>query len=299
MGTKTNIKWTTSTWNPIRGCMKVSEGCRNCYAMAVAARFNGPGQPYEGLARMVNGHPQWTGQVILVREHLLDPLRWQKPRRVFVNSMSDLFYPGLTDEEIAQIFAVMALATAHEFQVLTKRPQRMRTLVRDAGFEDLIARAIYDISVQHDGPRWSKSPPLAQWPLPNVWLGTSVENQETADERIPPLLETPAAVRFLSCEPLLGPVDLDRFLWDVTYHYDPETGEECNDLERSGALDWVIVGGESGPGHRPMELRWARQLQEQCTMADVAFFFKQDSGPRAGMNPEALGAVYQAFPEGH
>lgn len=264
MGDKTGIEWTDATWNPVRGCTRVSEGCRNCYAERVAARFAGAGQPYEGLARMTKAGPRWTGRVRLVDAHLGDPLRWRKPRRVFVNSMSDLFHEALTDEAIDKVFAVMAMAPQHTFQVLTKRPERMRAYLRQ-------------VAAERDMQRWcnqaveiTQSPCAAHlieerdWPLPNVWLGVSIEDQATADDRARLLLETPAALRFVSAEPLLGPVTL----FDLDGPIDVPEG-------MPSPLHWVIAGGESGPGARPMHPDWARALRDQCAAAGVPFFFKQ------------------------
>ena len=270
MGDKTGIEWTDATWNPIRGCSRVSEGCRNCYAEKVAARFSGPGQPYNGLAR--NG--RWTGEVRLIVEHLEDPLRWKKPRRNFVNSMSDLFHEGLEPAIIGRILNVMGAAKQHQFQVLTKRPERM-------------------IEIMMGYYRFLRSDPL-----PNVWLGVSVEDQKTADQRIPILLDTPAAVRFISAEPLIQPIDLRRLdlgdrktrgygnrriTWDSLSEWEmqSEAGKSLGSKARCMAngehprLDWVIVGGESGPGARPFDVEWARQLIIQCTAAAVPIFVKQ------------------------
>jgi protein gp37 len=247
---KTGIQWTDATWNPIRGCTRVSEGCRNCYAESVAARFSGPGQPYEGLARRTsNGAPRWTGKIMFVEKALDQPLRWKKPRRIFVNSMSDLFHEGVSDDQLDRIFAVMAKAQRHTFQVLTKRPERMRAYTR----------------------AW-----LLGFPLPNVWLGVSVEDQKAADERIPLLLQTPAKVRFLSCEPLIGPVDIlesIRVLHRSVGDFDPV-------FANPGGIDWVIVGGESGPHARPCDLAWIRQIMSDCATSDVPVFVKQ-----LGANP--------------
>jgi protein gp37 len=230
-----NIEWTDRTWNPTRGCTRVSEGCRNCYAERQAIRQSGPGGGYEGLVASHEGGPRWTGKVRFVAEKLAEPLRWKKPARVFVNSMSDLFHEGLSNEEIAAVFAVMALAPQHTFQVLTKRPARVLAwfawassrpahdgvgqggtlhpfqVLADASGGLVTVGALY--AQRGGGP--------APWPLPNVWLGVSVENQKAADERIPLLLQTPAAVRFLSVEPMLGPVDLSRWL-------SPHVGEHLN-----------------------------------------------------------------------
>lgn len=242
MGDKSKIEWTDATWNPVRGCSRVSEGCRHCYAEGVAARFSGPGQPYEGLAERTAKGPRWTGKVRLIESQLDLPLRWRKPRRIFVNSMCDLFHESLPDLAIDRVFAIMALAPHHTFQVLTKRPERMRAYLTDSA-----------TPLKHTG----------SWPLPNVWLGVSVENQEAADERIPLLLDTPAAVRFLSCEPLLRPVDLTDYLVETAR------------TNRDWYLDWIISGGESGTGARPCHPDWIRTLRDQCAAASVPFFFKQ------------------------
>lgn len=264
MGDKSKIQWTDATWNPIRGCSKVSEGCRNCYAEGVAARFSGPGMPYEGIAK----EGRWTGQVRMIQEHLRDPLLWKKPRRIFVNSMSDLFHESLTDDQIDKVFAVMALAEQHQFQVLTKRPDRMLTYFNDELRWPMIEGAAQGIYFERTGER------PEEWlaingPLSNVWLGVSVEDQQTADERIPLLLETPAALRFISAEPLLGPLDLK--VWWLRQEY--LMSNPPKPLGRP--LDWVIVGGESGPGARPFDIEWCRKLAIQCTSAHVPIFIKQ------------------------
>ena len=238
----TTIEWTNKTWNPIRGCSRVSEGCRNCYAERVAARFGGPGLPYEGLTTKDG---RWNGKVVVVEEHLADPLRWKKPRRIFVNSMSDLFHENVSDETIDQIFSVMVQCPQHIFQVLTKRPERMQSYMESCqmGADDVGGR----------------------FPWDNVWLGVSVEDQKSADERIPHLLRTPAAVRWLSVEPMLGPVDLAKAGWNF-HDFDPEFDVQ---------IQWVVCGGESGAGARPMHPAWARSLRDQCVAAGTPFFMKQ------------------------
>lgn len=288
MSDDTGIEWTDATWNPIRGCSRVSEGCRNCYAESVAARFSGPGMPYEGLARRTaSGEARWTGQVRVVEHQLDQPLRWKRPRMIFVNSMSDLFHDEVSDETIDDIFAVMAAAPQHAFQVLTKRPERMLAYMKRVGASsphDVVNARVFDLANTLSGAH-------VQWPLPNVWLGVSVENQAAADDRIPLLMQTPAAVRFLSCEPLLEMVDLMK------------PGPVLA-LERLGPIDWVIVGGESGPGARPMHPDWARLIQAQCAYAGVPFFFKQwgehdASGRRVGKKAAGSlldGREYKAFP---
>lgn len=290
----TKIQWTDTSWNPIRGCSKVSEGCRNCYAMHVAARFSGPGQPYEGLAK--RSPARWTGHARVVQEHLTDPMRWRKPRRVFVNSMSDLFHESLRNEEIAAVFGVMAAAPMHTFQVLTKRPERMRAWFRwisecaanltmqvgelpDSGFAEPTSCMVY--RYEAEGKDWIDDAPRGElaehgriaWPLPNVWLGVSVEDQRTADERIPQLLATPAAVRFLSAEPLLGRVDLSHHFGVVDAEGEP-SGPRCKP-DGSPAIDWCIVGGESGPGARVCDVEWIRALVYECREAGVSPFVKQ------------------------
>lgn len=272
------IAWTDETWNPVRGCSRVSDGCRWCYAERVAARFSGPGQPYEGLTRK----GRWTGEVRLVPEHLADPLRWKRPRRVFVNSMSDLFHESLSDETIAAVFGVMAASPQHTFQVLTKRPERAREWflwISSGRLGPLpgggVATTCMLIAERTDGTRdhpATRGPRPNDWPLPNVWLGVSVEDQAAADARIPLLLECPAAVRWISAEPLLGPIVL-RPEWLPLPRSEPDDFRYW--VAHDNRLRWVVVGGESGPGARPMHPEWARRLRDQCSAAGVPFFFKQ------------------------
>lgn len=281
MSDKTAIEWTDSTWNPIRGCSRVSEGCSHCYAESVATRFGGPGLAYEGLATRVNGHPAWTGEVRLVPGMLDQPLRWQKPRRIFVNSMSDLFHEKLTDAEIASVFAVMAdcfiFGRGHTFQILTKRAERMRDWFSSEAAKDC-QRTAQDVALATiKAIDWT-----IPWPLPNVWIGVSVENQRYADERIPLLLETPAAVRFLSVEPLLGPISIPYLArcqgcgeWlngSGIEHGNPSYGP-CG--PRDPQIDLVIVGGESGPKARPSRIASIRAIVRQCKAANVPVFVKQ------------------------
>ncbi|MGH2615675.1 MAG: DUF5131 family protein, partial [Thermomicrobiales bacterium] len=259
----TKIEWADATWNPVTGCTKASTGCDHCYAEAFAERFRGvPGHPYE------QGF-----DLKLWPERLEIPLRWTKPRRIFVNSMSDLFHPGVPDFFIAKVFAVMAMADQHTFLILTKRPRRMAKLMSSPEFWSDIAHACLELALP-----W----PAEVWPLPNVWLGTSVENQEAAF-RGDYLARTPAAVRFLSCEPLLGPLELWKWLL-------PDSG--------SPAVDWVIGGGESGRGFRPVEADWVRGLRDQCVLARVPFFFKQWGGFRSKSEGRELdGRTWDEFPE--
>lgn len=290
MSDRTSIEWTDATWNTIGGCTRVDEGCRNCYAEVMAARFNGPGQWGEGLAQIVTAggvkDHRWTGQVRFNDKALNAPLRWKRPRRIFVNSTADTFHESVPDEWIDRIFAVMALCPQHQFQVLTKRPERARAYFQETtGWRARVANLLNDLK---PSPLWNGNV-YQGWQdlhgrpdgLPNVWLGTSISDQASADARIPQLLACPAAVRFISAEPLLGPVDLtdlSRPMGAGTHHY---SALECDvdvedDADFHGAcLNWVIVGGESGPGARPMHPDWALSLRDQCQAASVAFFFKQ------------------------
>ncbi len=234
----------------------------------------GPMGHYRGTTKVVNGNPVWTGQVNFApQKTLTKPLRWTRPRRIFVNSMSDLFHANVPNEQIDAVFAVMHLATQHEFQLLTKRAERAHSYLRDtATLGRLTNRLGYE----------------PEWPLPNVWLGVSVEDQKRADERIPLLLDTPAAIRWISAEPLLGPVNLcgistmryrgAEVLNALTGTLEGMFGDYCSTL--LPALDWVVLGGESGPGARPMHPEWARTLRDQCQEVGVPFFMKQLSGPR-------------------
>jgi protein gp37 len=270
MGDRTGIEWTDATWNPVTGCTKVSAGCDHCYAETIASRF-------AGTKAFPNGFT-----VTLRPDRLAQPLRWRRSRRVFVNSMSDLFHASVPDDYIARVFAVMAATPDHTYQLLTKRPGRMRSLLSRGelgteGFPDMVEKAMAEFT--HAG--------LETWPLPNLWVGVSVEDQRWDKVRVPVLLRTPAAVRFLSCEPLRGPIDL---LGDITggckaagpavthepvsYPTDYGTGVE-HDCVHAVGVDWVIAGGESGRHARPMHPDWARSLRDQCSAMGVPFLFKQ------------------------
>lgn len=297
MGDKTGISWTDATWNPMRGCSRTApagssqSGCGDptgggCYAERNGYRFAGPGLAYEGLVRMTPNGARWTGKVLLVDEHLLDPLRWNKPRRIFTTSVSDPFHERFSDSTIAVVVGVMALSYWHDHQLLTKRASRGRrwfAMVEEESSRRGMTPANFCISqlveylkadprcVFSDRDRNLVADEIAAgrdvaWPLPNLWLGVSVENQAAADERIPELLDTPAAVRFLSCEPLLGPVDIAEY-------FDP-CSVPCGE-DPWEALHWVIAGCESGPGARPCDVAWLRSLRDQCADASVAFFLKQ------------------------
>lgn len=242
MSAGTSIEWThmpgfkPATWNPVRGCTRVSEGCRRCYAETMAARFSDPGQWGHRYASRDTG--RWTGKVELIESQLDLPLKWRAPRCVFVNSTSDLFHEKLADDDIDRVFAVMTLCTNHRFLVLTKRPERMRAYI--------------DRIPGHCGAMGIIKP--RHWPISNIWLGVSVEDQATANERIPILLDTPAAIRFVSYEPALGPVDFSAF---------------------TNRLDWIIAGTESGRNPRPYGIHWFSAAKAQCEANGVPFFMKQ------------------------
>ena len=257
MGIDTKIEWTQATWNPIRGCTRVSEGCRNCYAEAIAGRFSGPGQAYHRLAKMTSLGARWTGRVDLIERRLFDPINWKEPRRIFVNPTSDLYHGKLEEEDIAAVFAVMARADWHTYQILTKRPGRMLSFLSDIQAREKIARKIRGLFGVNST---SAAARVATWPLPRVWQGISIEDQDTADSRIPFLLLAPAAVRWISAEPLLGPIDLRAALALAN---------------GSVKIDWLVCGGESGRRARPMKAEWARSLRDQCQAAGIKFFFKQ------------------------
>jgi protein gp37 len=241
VGDASKIEWTDATWNPVRGCSIVSKGCTNCYAMRQAHRTNHKGGAYEGLTQLTKGGPVWTGQIRTVHEVLDKPRSWKRPRRIFVNSMSDLFHDDVPDAFIKDVWSAMAEAPQHVFQILTKRPQRMRDWL------------LSGLKISDD---------FTAKGLPNVWLGVSVEDQAAADERIPLLLQTPAAVRWISAEPLLSPITLHPSWLPMYRHPLPH-------------ISWCVVGGESGPSARPMHPDWARSLRDQCQTARTAFFFKQ------------------------
>lgn len=278
---KSKIQWTDETWNPVRGCSRVSPGCDNCYAAAQAHRFDGPGLPYEGLTTLRRKRTDWSGRLRFVPEMLDKPLRWKRPRRIFVNSMSDLFHPSISNEQIAAVFGVMASAPQHTFQVLTKRADRMRAWFR--GYEGSSGAGASPYAAEEAargvlGGAFDLrccDPAQTDWPLPNVHLGVSVEDQERADERIPDLLATPAAVRFVSAEPLLGPIDLDRIPRVECVGVRSVLREPPTTVWHHQRLNWVIIGGESGPGARPCDVAWIRSLVTQCREAGVAAFVKQ------------------------
>jgi protein gp37 len=234
-----DIEWTDATWNPIAGCAMVSPGCTNCYAMRMAARLQAMGHPsYRGTTRKSGGRPVWTGKIKLIKRALDIPLHWKKPRKIFVNSMSDLFQDGIPPEFIGKVWKTMLAADHHVYQILTKRPDNMKRIIESL-----------DLKI-----------------APHIWLGTSVESGKHAG-RVATLRETPAAIRFVSFEPLLdrvGTVDLS-------------------------GIHWAIVGGESGPGSRPIAQEWVDEIERQCRKHETAFFFKQ----WGGTNKKAAGRTYR------
>lgn len=284
----TSIEWADKTWNCLRGCSLTSDGCRNCYAMRQAHRFSGPGGPYEGLTVLTATGPKWSGEVREVPGKLGEPMGWRKPSRIFVNSMSDVFHDDVSDGFIDRMFGVMMLCPQHIFQILTKRPERMFQYMNEPGRAAAVMAAAAREAFDQDTlvARHGKMPKTAEyhweapdelahiqvkggtWPPPNVWLGTSVENQKTADIRVPLLVQTMAAVRWLSVEPMLGPVNLGLLgtcpkTWGVGY---------CLLADR---IHWVVCGGESGPGARSFDVHWADNLMRECRSTRVAFFMKQ------------------------
>jgi protein gp37 len=269
------------SWNPVTGCRKVSEGCRNCYAEAMADRF---WAKQYAVVEEETGGPAGTcsrsrrfTDVMCHEDRLSLPLSWRGPRTVFVNSMSDLFHSAVPDEFIDQVFAVMALSRKHTFIVLTKRPERMRAYFFDDSVNDRVADATAHMYDRHGGEfcGWATGPMFEWAPLPNVWLGVSIEDQPTADQRIPLLLQTPAAVRAVSYEPALGPVNFREVACREDWHIDA-----FDTPDPSCRIHWAIVGGESGPQARPCDVAWIRSTVQQCKTAGVPVFVKQ-----LGANP--------------
>lgn len=301
MAETSKIEWTDATWNPITGCTLVSEGCRNCYAARLAATRLKHHPSRAGLARVnAAGEAKFTGEVRLNRDWLYQPLQWKISRLIFVCAHGDLFHESVPDEWIDEVFVVMVRAWWHRFQVLTKRPERMREYI--SAFQlspeaDAITKG--GVHPRERGTRPMFHPEL--WPLPNVWLGVSVENQATADARIPHLLQTPAAIRFVSAEPLLGQVNLHWLHMVGTNGLDSTTGEieerETGRIITGPRLDWVIVGGESGDGARPAHPDWFRSLRNQCRRAGVAFHFKQWGEWVSVSEQEGAGEHFK-FPDG-
>lgn len=328
MGDKTDIEWTDATPNIFRGCSRTmaegaeTSGCGDptgggCYAERLGWRFAGPGMPYEGLVRMTPNGARWTGKVLVVDRHLLDPLRWEKPKKIFTTSVSDPFHERFTNESVALAFGMFAATPHHTHQFLTKRIKRglewFAWVEREAAsanagvgmtpaaFCFALLQKYVEINrngafTERDRKALARAAATAieqPWPLPGVWIGVSVEHQAAADDRIPDLLATPAAKRWLSCEPLIGEIDLDLPRCDDPNHGPSEWGDnDCDDgtpwcgecdAERSychwlhldGGIDWIVAGCESGPGARDCAVPWLRRLRDQCIEHEVAFFLKQ------------------------
>lgn len=322
MAEHSTIEWTDATWNPVTGCSVVSPGCTNCYAMGLAGTRLKHHPSRAGLTTDSKAGPVWNGKVRLNEAWLTQPLQWKRPRRIFVCAHGDLFAEGVPDAWIDRVFAVMAACPQHTFQVLTKRSARMRAYSSHPETPARVALLRARIEKREASP-----PPIfisvnvhserSRWPLRHIWLGVSTEDQRRADERVPDLLATPAAVRFVSAEPLLGAIDFDEWVeridhcgsccaenapqdddrclscgakntlistWGAEQAERYRTGERYDDDSSAGRadiagtspiIDWIIVGGESGPGARPMHPDWARSIRDQCDAADVPFFFKQ------------------------
>jgi protein gp37 len=245
MATNSAIEWTEATWNPVAGCTVISPGCTNCYAMRLASRLEKMGQDkYAGTTRVSGGRAKWNGKIVLDKKAIRLPMTWKRGRTIFVNSMSDLFHDDVPLEFIREVFETMAATPQHTYQVLTKRAERV---------ESLSSQLV-----------WSN----------NVWLGVSVESEDF-EWRIDRLRNTGAAVKFLSLEPLLGPLD---------------------NLNLTG-IDWAIAGGESGPSARPMDAAWVRSIRDQCNAANVAFHFKQWGGVNKKKTGRVLdGRTWDEFP---
>jgi protein gp37 len=295
---KTKIEWCDKVWNPTTGCAKVSSGCKNCYAERIANRFWKEEIPIGSIVQDFHPNcepmegpeyrPRKFTDVQYHPERLDNPLHWRKPARVFVDSMSDLFHPDVPFDFILAVWRVMA-KTNHTFMILTKRPERMKLFVNDwlPGAWGLATLTLK----------------LLDKPLPNVWLGVSVEDQKTADERIPLLLQTPAAVRFVSYEPALSSIDLEQNWVGYLSGWETQVGTDRDgDPEpyqsQTEKLDWVIMGCESGPGRRPMNLDWARSIRDQCVAANVPYFLKQAEIDGELIEMPALdGKIWSEFPE--
>lgn len=315
MADHSKIEWTDATWNPVTGCSVVSPGCTNCYAMKLAGTRLKHHESRAGLTRDTKAGPVWTGEVRFNEAWLTQPLQWKRPRMVFVCAHGDLFHEDVPDAWIDQVFAVMALSPQHTFQVLTKRAERLRRYCQDRQTPARIYDIVCDLAVLNKldvtliapgfvsdralappGPRVD----LGRWPMPNVWKGVSAEDQDRAIARVPHLLLTPAAIRFVSAEPLLDHINfadlpygdgtmnaLKPVAWlDEIEHWrgsSPDWEEEfldwfdLSEMPTGGhmhpVLDWIIVGGENGP--RPMLAEWAQSIRDQCAAADTPFFFKQ------------------------
>lgn len=289
---KSEISWTDAAWSPVRGCTPASAGCANCWAVRTVWRL--AHSPHRHLAAacapLVDwdaASPKWTGHVRLAHESLAEPLHWRKPRRIFVAPQGDLFHPAVPYAFLDRVWATMLICSRHDtwaphtFQVLTKRADRMRDYLTDPATLGRVAVAAG--GRMEDGDGWHDAIAFDKRGLADehIWLGVTAENRAAADERIPHLLETPAAVRWVSVEPMIGAVDITTWLeWpECTCESGPDAvpwhGVGCPRNGRLGNVDWVVVGGESGPGARPCDVAWVRSIVEQCKAAGTACFVKQ------------------------
>ena len=310
MGDRTGIEYLDATWNPLKGCSRESSGCVNCWAERMAARFYRKGESFYGLTK--NG--KWTGDVKLYPHELIKPVRWKRPRRIGVCFMGDLFHGNANWIDQAAVFGSMLMSPQHQFLVLTKHPKNY------SNFIDLLGRPSFRKLLLSDYPQIDPSLLPAQicvqiariktaehrfdynkivdttFPPKNVWFGTSVENQEVANVRVKDWLEAPAFHKWLSIEPLLGAINIDEAMYGSV---ESERYASCafGFVDGFGCeifVEWVVVGGESGPGYRPMDLAWARSLRDECAGAGVPFFFKQTAGK--GIIPKDL--FVQQLPDG-
>ena len=312
----TKIAWVKNSdgsagrsWNPIAGCSILSAGCKNCFAMKMAARLEAMGvEHYRGLTKPSKCGAVWTGKIAIAPENIIEePLHRNKPTTYFINSMSDLFHPDVPDEVILRVLDIVRLTSydggsncgkiarghgEHTYQLLTKRSARMRAFMAKLRFNNQAEGIALFLSDD------SRRPVV----LRNLWLGVSAEDQAHAGERIPDLLVTPAAIRFVSCEPLLSAIDFDKAAgssqWFNTIWWDTHPGT-CGKEPQANGIKWVICGGESGPGARPMDEQWVRDIRDQCVSAKVPFFYKQrlESGRKITM-PELDGKVWDQMPGG-
>jgi protein gp37 len=296
----TAIQWTHvpgykgETWNPVTGCDRVSPGCAHCYALELASRLKRMGQP----RYQKDGDPKTSGPgfgLTLHPDKLSDPMRWKAPRAVFVNSMSDLFHESIPSSFIDRMFAAMAMSPQHIFMCLTKRPERMAHYFSDGRPYQRIAYRCYKIHRFGSRARQIEHRLPGAWPIPNIWLGVTIENRRFV-QRADLLRETPAAVRFISAEPLLGPLVPDRFTEDGHYFWADGSCSRDHGLVLKD-IDWLISGGESGPRHRRFDPRWAIALRNRCEAEHVAFFHKQNGGAKPTSNGRLLdGRTYDQFP---
>jgi protein gp37 len=285
------IRWTEKRWDPLAGCTRKSAACKNCYAEALTAANSAPGEWGHGFAENSSAGAVWTGKVELIEERLRLPLLWEKSSLIFVNSLSDVFHEGLDDSIIDRIFAIMALAPQHHFQILTKRPKIMQRYLKDSTTITRINLIMQDLAVESSRVGLPK---IEAWPLPNVWLGVTAENQKEADRRIPLLLETPSAIRFIAAEPLLEPLDLKAGSWlkDDAVEIDSPTAK----------IDWVIAGGELSKKATLCQPDWVRSLRDQCAQSATAFFWNQwgehgsTGSETSGGHHQIDGHLYEEYP---